>query len=65
MNGGYEAGYLACSCFWGVEPGKLMRQLAAHIPDFTDFNVLDAGCGEDNARICGPTRGARVRAVDI
>ena len=58
MNGGYDAGYLACSCFWGVEPGKLMQQLAAHIPDFTDFNVLDAGCGEGKNAAFAATRGA-------
>jgi SAM-dependent methyltransferase len=65
MNGGYDAGYKACPCFWGREPGSLVRKLEALIGDFTKLEVLDVGCGEGKNASFLTTKGARVRAVDV
>jgi tellurite methyltransferase len=65
VNGGYDAGYLACPCFWGREPGRLVRHLTAYVSDFRNIIVLDAGCGEGKNAAFLAERGARVRAVDV
>lgn len=65
INGGYEEGYSQCSCFWGTAPGSLIKILAELIEDFSNLNVLDAGCGEGKNAIYLASRGATVLAADI
>ena len=65
MNGGYDAGYIACPCFWGRSPGSLVRLLDKYIVDFSGMEVLDAGCGEGKNAAFLSQRGARVRAIDV
>ncbi len=50
MSGGYDDGYRECPCFWGDEPGSLVRVLCDHIGPVRGFAVLDAGCGEGKGR---------------
>lgn len=64
-NGGYEAGYQHCSCFWGKEPGRLVRHLNELIEDFADLTVLDAGCGEGKNAAYLAGKGAKVSAVEV
>jgi 2-polyprenyl-3-methyl-5-hydroxy-6-metoxy-1,4-benzoquinol methylase len=64
-NGGYEAGYRSCSCFWGREPGRLVRQLAQYRPSLQGAIVLDAGCGEGKNAAFLAQAGATVRAIDV
>lgn len=65
MDGGYDEGYRACSCFWGDSPGRLLKLLASHVHSFSGHMALDVGCGEGkNARFLAE-RGARVHAVDV
>jgi SAM-dependent methyltransferase len=65
MNGGYEDGYRSCACFWGAEPGRLVKQVAKLLGDVQGLDVLDAGCGEGKNAGFLAERGARVRAFDI
>jgi tellurite methyltransferase len=65
MNGGYDDGYQACPCFWGQQPGSLIRTLIDHIPDLRGVRILDAGCGEGKNAIYLARRGADVHAIDI
>ncbi len=65
MNGGYEDGYISCACFWGREPGRLVKQVARMLGDVRGLDVLDAGCGEGKNAAFFAERGATVRAVDI
>jgi|ERR1041385_1386016 SAM-dependent methyltransferase len=65
INGGYEDGYRNCSCFWGTEPGSLIKKLDEFIATFNKLNVLDAGCGEGKNAVYLAGRGATVLAVDI
>ena len=65
MTGGYDAGYQACPCFWGREPGSLVKHLVALVGRVTNKLVLDAGCGEGKNAMYLGTRGAYVRAIDI
>ncbi len=65
MNGGYDAGYTACPCFWGRSPGSLVRLLDQYVVGFRGLEVLDAGCGEGKNAAFLSQRGARVRAIDI
>jgi ubiquinone/menaquinone biosynthesis C-methylase UbiE len=64
-NGGYEDGYRHCSCFWGTEPGSLIKKLAESIGTFDNLNVLDVGCGEGKNAAYLASHGATVLAVDI
>lgn len=63
-QGGYDEGYAACPCFWGREPGSLVRTLLARSPRVRGLAVLDAGCGEGKNAHAFASRGARVEAVD-
>ena len=63
--GGYEAGYLACPCFWGREPGSLIRRLERELGSFAGLRALDAGCGEGKNAAYLADRGARVRALEL
>jgi len=65
MNGGYDAGYRACPCFWGKKPGTLVTALASEIKDRTHLSVLDVGCGEGKNAVYLASLGCRVRALDI
>lgn len=64
-QGGYDAGYRACPCFWGQEPGSLVRRLVATLPAVTNYRVLDVGCGEGKNAVFLARLGARVTAMDI
>jgi cyclopropane fatty-acyl-phospholipid synthase-like methyltransferase len=65
IKGGYEDGYRDCSCFWGTEPGSLIKKLAEFIGTLNNLNVLDVGCGEGKNAVYLASRGATVLAVDI
>ena len=65
IDGGYDAGYSACPCFWGSEPGSLVKRLAQIIPNFEGLRVLDAGCGEGKNSFFLASVGAAVDAYDI
>jgi tellurite methyltransferase len=65
MNGGYDDGYKSCACFWGREPGRLVKQVASMLGDVRSLEVLDAGCGEGKNAAFLAEMGATVRAVDI
>lgn len=64
-GGGYEEGYQACSCFWGTEPGSLVRMIPEIVPSLEGARVLDAGCGEGKNAHYLASKGALVRAVDV
>jgi tellurite methyltransferase len=63
-NGGYDEGYAACSCFWGHEPGSLIKRLLESSADVGGMSILDAGCGEGKNAHAFAARSARVTAVD-
>lgn len=65
MNGGYDAGYKACPCFWGKTPGSLVEALVRNIGNLADLTVLDVGCGEGKNAAHLAKLGCRVRAVDV
>jgi SAM-dependent methyltransferase len=65
MSGGYDEGYKACPCFWGREPGSLVKWFASVCPSVDGFRVLDAGCGEGKNAVYFARAGAQVRAIDI
>ena len=64
-EGGYDSGYSHCPCFWGTEPGTLVRALESEISDFGGLRVLDAGCGEAKNAAHLAARGANVLAFDV
>jgi cyclopropane fatty-acyl-phospholipid synthase-like methyltransferase len=64
-DGGYDAGYQACACFWGTEPSSLVRKLAALLPSFNGLYVLDAGCGEGKNALFLARQGAHVHGFDV
>lgn len=46
-DGGYDDGYEAVQCFWGVEPGSLVADyLERHTQKLRSARALDLGCGE-------------------
>lgn len=57
----YDGEYRACSCFWGREPGKLVRFLA---PKLHEARVLDLGAGEGKNALFLAGLGHRVVAVE-
>lgn len=65
MSGGYDDGYSVCPCFWGKEPGSMVRKLFTYLPDdLRRWRALDAGCGEGkNARALSE-RNVEVIAID-
>jgi len=65
MNGGYDAGYQACPCFWGDEPGSLLTRLVSRVADVASLRAFDAGCGEGKNAFYLASRGASVVAVDL
>lgn len=65
MDGGYDVGYRTCPCFWGEEPGSLVKQLELLLGSIDGLSVLDAGCGEGKNAVYLAAKGARVDAFDI
>jgi tellurite methyltransferase len=65
VNGGYDDGYRACPCFWGIEPGTFVRLLGDHISSLVGLAVLDAGCGEGKNAAFLAAAGAVVDALDV
>lgn len=65
MDGGYDVGYKDCPCFWGVDPGSLVKRLTAKLGTVEDLLVLDAGCGEGKNAVYLANLGAKVYAIDI
>jgi tellurite methyltransferase len=64
-DGGYEAGYAACPCFWGTAPGRYVLRLLQLVPEVSGLRVLDAGCGEGKNAALLAKMGAEVTAVDL
>lgn len=62
-RGGYDDGYAACPCFWGREPGLLVRSFLGQ-RSVTGLRVLDLGCGEGKNAVAFANAGASVVAVD-
>jgi 2-polyprenyl-3-methyl-5-hydroxy-6-metoxy-1,4-benzoquinol methylase len=65
MDGGYDSGYRACPCFWGTEPGKLVRAIVDSVPTLSGTRILDVGCGEGKNAFFFAQHGASVTAIDI
>jgi len=65
MDGGYDNGYKACPCFWGREPGSLIKLLSQHLSSFQGIFVLDVGCGEGKNSFYLASKGALVDALDV
>lgn len=65
MEGGYDNGYRSCPCFWGQEPGRLVKLLTEMVPSFQGQRVLDAGCGEGKNAMFFARTGAEVDALEI
>ncbi len=62
-TGGYDDGYAAVPCFWGKEPGSLVKFfLSQHSVEGQD--VLDLGCGEGKNANAFAQAGAHAVAVD-
>jgi SAM-dependent methyltransferase len=64
-NGGYDEGYRACPCFWGTEPGSLVRVLQKYVKDYHGLRVLDAGCGEGKNAAFFAQNEATIDAIDL
>jgi tellurite methyltransferase len=64
MNGGYDDGYARCGCFWGMQPGALVRLFLDDRPSLLGVRVLDLGCGEGKNAYALANAGAEVTAVD-
>ena len=64
-SGGYDDGYLGASCFWGTEPGSLVRRLPELVGSLEGLRVLDAGCGEGKNAAFLAALGAEVHAFDV
>jgi tellurite methyltransferase len=64
-RGGYDIGYQSSPCFWGREPGSLVRASLSLLPNPAGLRVLDAGCGEGKNAAFFAERGAKVDAIDI
>lgn len=63
--GGYDIGYASVPCFWGAEPGSLVRRGVELLGGVQGKKVLDAGCGEGKNAAFLAGQGAAVDAVDI
>jgi tellurite methyltransferase len=64
-DGGYDAGYRSCDCFWGTTPGSLVERLKKLLPSCGGLRVLDAGCGEGKNALFMASQGAAVDGFDI
>jgi tellurite methyltransferase len=63
--GGYDDGYKSCNCFWGIEPGSLIKLLTRFRSNFAEAAAWDIGCGEGKNAIHLARLGAVVDAWDI
>lgn len=64
MSGGYDKGYEVCPCFWGTDPGSLLKKLEHYTP-LENTHILDIGCGEGKNAVYCHQKGAAVRALDV
>ena len=62
-NGGYDEGYSAVACFWGEDPGSLVKLFLERHSAKGD-SVLDLGCGEGKNANAFAAAGANAIAVD-
>jgi len=62
--GGYDDGYEAVPCFWGEEPGSLVREFLSRNV-VTGLRVLDLGAGEGKNASALAKAGAAVDAVEM
>jgi len=65
MDGGYDDGYRECTCFWGTQPGSLVRALANTTEILAGKCILDLGCGDGKNAAYLAKLGAHVDAIDI
>lgn len=63
QNGGYDAGYKAVPCLWGLEPASLVRRFIA-ARGVEGLRVLDVGAGEGKNAAALVAQGAIVDAVE-
>ena len=64
-NGGYEEGYRACSCFWGVKPAGDLEYIKKCFHDNEKLTAVDLGCGEGKNAHYIASLGIQVLAIDI
>lgn len=62
-NGGYDEGYSAVPCFWGEDPGSLVKLFLENHSVKGDL-ILDLGCGEGKNANAFAAAGATAIAVD-
>lgn len=65
MDGGYDDGYTKCPCFWGSEPGSLVKEISLVHKNWSGKRILDVGCGEGKNAIFLASQGAYVEAYDV
>lgn len=65
MAGGYDDGYESTKCFWGTDPGSMVKWLCVFLGSVDGLSILDLGCGEGKNAAYLARRGAKVTAVDI
>jgi tellurite methyltransferase len=63
-DGGYDEGYKSVPCFWGTEPGSIVRMLTEAV-DLSGSSVLDLGAGEGKNAYFLAALGASVEAWEI
>ena len=61
LGPGYDPGYRACPCFWGISPSTLVQHAASLV---VGHSGLDIGCGEGKNAAYLASIGFRVKAVD-
>jgi tellurite methyltransferase len=62
-DGGYDDGYRACPCFWGIKTGSLITKFLEE-NSVENNRILDAGCGEGKNAVALADLGADVTALD-
>jgi 2-polyprenyl-3-methyl-5-hydroxy-6-metoxy-1,4-benzoquinol methylase len=63
-EGGYDEGYRAVPCFWGIKPGSLISVYLAQNPEGSGVRILDIGCGEGKNAAAFAQAGYIVDAID-
>jgi tellurite methyltransferase len=63
-DGAYDEGYQSVPCFWGIEPGSLVKAVVATGLLGEGARVLDLGCGEGKNAAALAKLGCIVDAVD-